>query len=105
RWPCLTSTARWSALPCAGGSDEIRSRNAGECVSVGLRCSLAVRAQRQTGERCGVTDPELRDWRASSRGYRRSEITAPIGHGEGVWTRAAEGVLRWGVKTASGFTV
>lgn len=52
-----------------------------------------------------MTDPELRDWPASCRGYRRSEITAPIGRGDGVWTRAAERVLRWGVKTASGFTV
>lgn len=52
-----------------------------------------------------MTGPELRDWPASSRGYRRSEITASIGHGEDVWTRATESVLRWGVKAASGFTV
>ncbi|WP_285728039.1 DUF1990 domain-containing protein [Psychromicrobium xiongbiense] len=41
----------------------------------------------------------------SASRYRRSEVSAVIGRGEGVWERAAEGVLHWQVKTRSGFTV
>jgi len=52
-----------------------------------------------------VTSPERAAWTASARGYRRSEVSAVVGHGDAVWERAAQDVLRWRVKTASGFTV
>lgn len=45
------------------------------------------------------------DWVASPVGYRRFERTTRIGHGEPVWEAAASAVLRWAVKTRSGFTV
>lgn len=52
-----------------------------------------------------MTNPELDDWPASDGTYRRSEITTIIGRGDSVWERAKREVLRWGVKTASGFVV
>jgi uncharacterized protein (UPF0548 family) len=52
-----------------------------------------------------MTCPELREWLPTDRRYRRSEISAVIGRGLGVWARASWDVLRWRVKTASGFTV
>lgn len=52
-----------------------------------------------------MTSPASTTWGAAPSGYRRSEITATIGFGEEVFERAAHDVLRWGVKTASGFTV
>src|SRR6478736_8054199 len=52
------------------------------------------------------TDPQLPTWRVSeSSPFRRSEATALIGHGDEVWERACRDVLRWKVKTRSGFTV
>lgn len=53
----------------------------------------------------GMTTPELRDWPPTDPRYRRSEISAIIGSGDSVWERATREVLRWGVKTASGFVV
>ena len=52
-----------------------------------------------------MTSPELSDWPVSDRRYRRSEASAVVGHGDAVWERATRGVLRWQVKTASGFAV
>ena len=52
-----------------------------------------------------MTSPELRDWPSSGRGYRRSEVSAVVGSGDAVWERATRDVLRWRVKTASGFAV
>jgi uncharacterized protein (UPF0548 family) len=52
-----------------------------------------------------MTSPELGEWPASDRSYRRSEVSAVIGRGDAVWQRAAHDVLRWRVKTASGFAV
>ena len=52
------------------------------------------------------TDPQLPTWPVSeSSPFRRSEVTALIGHGDEVWERASRDVLRWKVKTRSGFTV
>jgi uncharacterized protein (UPF0548 family) len=45
------------------------------------------------------------DWSGAHAGYRRSEVSALIGHGDEDWQRAACDVLRWRVKTASGFRV
>ncbi|WP_241975235.1 MULTISPECIES: DUF1990 family protein [unclassified Cryobacterium] len=52
-----------------------------------------------------MTSPELRDWPSSEGGYRRSEVSAVVGRGDSVWERVARDVLRWRVKTASGFAV
>ena len=46
-----------------------------------------------------------RVWPASDGTYRRSELTTIVGRGDSVWERAKRAVLRWGVKTASGFVV
>ena len=52
------------------------------------------------------TDPQLPTWPVSeSSPFRRFEATALIGHGDEVWERASRDVLRWKVKTRSGFTV
>ncbi|MCD4852891.1 DUF1990 domain-containing protein [Arthrobacter sp. AK01] len=52
-----------------------------------------------------MTSPELHVWPRFDGGYRRSDVCAVVGHGDEVWERATEQVLRWGVKTASGFSV
>lgn len=52
-----------------------------------------------------MTSPEHGDWPASDLRYRRSEVTAVVGNGNAVWERATRDVLRWRVKTASGFSV
>jgi uncharacterized protein (UPF0548 family) len=52
-----------------------------------------------------MTRPDLGSWSWSDSRYRRSEASAVIGAGDELWERATEEVLRWGVKTASGFTV
>ncbi|MEB0004145.1 DUF1990 family protein [Cryobacterium sp. RTC2.1] len=52
-----------------------------------------------------MTSPERGEWPASDRGYRRSEVSALLGHGDAIWERATRDVLRWRVKTASGFAV
>ncbi|WP_375385627.1 DUF1990 family protein [uncultured Microbacterium sp.] len=52
------------------------------------------------------TDPALPEWPANSASiFRRSEVNVLIGHGDQVWERAAHDILRWAVKTRSGFTV
>ncbi|POH58599.1 DUF1990 family protein [Arthrobacter glacialis] len=52
-----------------------------------------------------MTSPDLGVWPHGDAQYRRSEVTAVVGNGDGVWERAATEVLRWKVKTASGFSV
>lgn len=52
-----------------------------------------------------MTIPALDAWPPSGRGYRRSEVSAVVGHGDEMWQRATRDVLRWRVKTASGFEV
>jgi uncharacterized protein (UPF0548 family) len=52
-----------------------------------------------------MTSPHLDQWPPSGREYRRSEITVFLGSGDRLWHRAADGVLHWKVKTASGFEV
>lgn len=51
------------------------------------------------------TSPHLDQWPPSDRKYRRSETSALLGSGDVVWQRAVDGLLRWKVKTASGFVV
>jgi len=52
-----------------------------------------------------MTRPELAAWPPSDPRYRRFEVTATIGAGDAAWRRAAADVLRWRVKTRSGFAV
>lgn len=52
-----------------------------------------------------MTVPHLDQWPPSSGDYRRSEVTVSLGTGDKVWRHAAEDVLQWKVKTASGFVV
>lgn len=44
-------------------------------------------------------------WFPAGSTYRRSEVTSLVGHGAASWSKAALGVLKWEVKTKSGFTV
>jgi uncharacterized protein (UPF0548 family) len=52
-----------------------------------------------------MTSPELHYWPPAARTHRRSEVSTLLGAGHAVWERAAHDVLRWKVKTASGFSV
>jgi uncharacterized protein (UPF0548 family) len=53
-----------------------------------------------------MTHPELADWPPGPGGFRRSEISAPVGgSGDAAWRRARDELLHWGVKTRSGFRV
>jgi uncharacterized protein (UPF0548 family) len=52
-----------------------------------------------------LTRPADRVWGDRSRGFRRWEQSAILGTGDSVWEWATEELLRWGVKTRSGFTV
>lgn len=53
-----------------------------------------------------MTDPQLPVWpHADLGGFRRSEVSRQIGRGDAVWERASHDVLRWAVKTRSGFRV
>lgn len=52
------------------------------------------------------TDPAADVWRPDPREpYRRSEFASVVGRGDSVWAFASEAVLRWEVKTRSGFHV
>lgn len=52
-----------------------------------------------------MTSPGLHEWPSTERRYRRSEVSAVVGHGDAVWNRVIRDVLLWRVKTASGFKV
>jgi uncharacterized protein (UPF0548 family)/ligand-binding SRPBCC domain-containing protein len=52
------------------------------------------------------TDPASPVWPVDEQSpFRRSEVSALIGRGDRLWERAAQDVMRWRVKTRSGFTV
>lgn len=57
----------------------------------------------------GKTHPGIAEWSLAgvtrSDGYRVSSVTGAVGSGTEAWDRASEDVLRWAVKTRSGFTV
>lgn len=53
----------------------------------------------------GATEPAAESWTARPRGFLRHESTAVVEHGPAAWDDAVDRVLRWGVKTASGFVV
>lgn len=52
-----------------------------------------------------MTHPSLSTWPHTEPDFRRSETTAVVGYGDDDWARAANAVLRWEVKTRSGFSV
>ncbi|KXO98532.1 DUF1990 family protein [Tsukamurella pseudospumae] len=52
-----------------------------------------------------MTRPDAPAWDDAPSGYRRAEIVTTIGHGDEAFRRAAHNVLRWAVKTRSGFAV
>lgn len=52
-----------------------------------------------------MTNPELPVWPSSDKLFSRSEVSAIVGTGDAVWALATRDVLRWRVKTASGFAV
>ena len=52
-----------------------------------------------------LTHPADGVWNDRSRGFRRWEKSTVLGSGAAVWDWAREEVLRWGVKTRSGFAV
>ncbi|MGH1550822.1 DUF1990 family protein [Leifsonia poae] len=49
--------------------------------------------------------PEARSWEPTDPAYRRVEVSAVVGRGDDYWTRATHDLLRWAVKTRSGFRV
>lgn len=64
---------------------------------------LALRAESYND--LGGTEPENLKWGNIPDGYRSYERTIRIGQGHADWNAAASALLRWGVKTRSGFTV
>lgn len=52
-----------------------------------------------------MTEPAVDNWLSPKRGFRRFEATVVVGRGDAVWERAAADLLRWKVKTRSGFRV
>jgi uncharacterized protein (UPF0548 family) len=56
-------------------------------------------------DRVGSTRIADAEWTADHAGYRRYERTMRVGRGEESWRTASSAVLRWAVKTRSGFKV
>ena len=52
-----------------------------------------------------MTSPDLGHWPVKNGKYRQSEVSSFIGSGDAFWERVTADVLRWKVKTASGFEV
>lgn len=66
---------------------------------------MTIREETSDAERAD-TAPALAEWpRIGAGGYRRSEVWAVVGRGDEAWRRATHDVLRWAVKTRSGFGV
>jgi len=55
--------------------------------------------------RISLTQPGAEAWTAQPAGYRAWEGSVELGSGDAVWRWAREELLRWGVKTRSGFAV
>jgi len=58
-----------------------------------------------SGEWVTLTQPSDAAWNEPSPGFRRWEKSAVLGAGDGLWEWAATEVMRWGVKTRSGFSI
>ena len=52
-----------------------------------------------------LTRPADPRWGSTGGGFRRWEKSAELGRGDDVWRWASGELLRWGIKTRSGFTV
>ncbi len=52
-----------------------------------------------------MTMPESAGWPPSDPAFRRAEVSAVVGRGDDDWRRATHDLLRWAVKTRSGFQV
>jgi uncharacterized protein (UPF0548 family) len=52
-----------------------------------------------------MTRPADAVWTEPGHGYRRWEKSTVLGSGDALWSWATTEVLRWGVKTRSGFSV
>lgn len=52
-----------------------------------------------------MTHPELDHWPPRNSRFRRTDVSSLVGRGDQLWERAIRDVLRWRVKTASGFDV
>ena len=63
----------------------------------------ALADRRLTYSPVGLTTAD--NWRDAASGFRISEQRTRLGAGPDRWSFAAEVILRWGVKTRSGFTV
>ena len=63
------------------------------------------RPDRLTYAPVGATRPAERIWADRPPGFLAHESTVVVGRGTAVWEETARRVLRWGVKTASGFGV
>lgn len=115
--PCNPLHARRNAIEAklAGASEENQARTRGCFCRIGVLGDIGkfgwTNLENGLGlafnvrEDIQVTSPEQGAWPASDPRFSRSEVTAVVGHGQGVWERAAQDLLRWRVKTASGFTV
>ncbi|RKS93719.1 uncharacterized protein (UPF0548 family) [Microbacterium sp. AG790] len=51
------------------------------------------------------TQPAQASWTCGGRGYRRWEKSTTLGSGTELWEWVTTEVMRWGVKTRSGFSV
>lgn len=62
-------------------------------------------ARSLTYDDVGATDPAAERWTGRTRGFLRHESAVVLGQGADTWEDAVDRVLRWDVKTASGFEV
>jgi uncharacterized protein (UPF0548 family) len=73
---------------------------------MGLWAGVPLSKRVVTGDAAGVTlSGSGADRQTGSAGYRAYERTEFVGNGAAVWDFASAEVLRWGVKTRSGFSV
>jgi uncharacterized protein (UPF0548 family) len=65
---------------------------------------VAIESRRLSYQRGGSTRPDLGEWTPPT-GFRSFESTTQIGAGSADWAEVTHGVMRWAVKTRSGFRV
>lgn len=75
-------------------------------VTRGRRAQNPPLAERRlTYEHAGATRPGESDWPSTAAGFRRLETTHPVAPSDANWVELTQDLLRWAVKTRSGFTV
>ncbi len=87
-------------LGWVGCDGEVRSARSWAGVELSMRASGVVDIGSGS-----LTQVSERTWRERPGGYRSWERSAQIGTGDEFWRSVAIELLRWGVKTRSGFTV